>query len=177
MSNGRRISTTTWSSWVLLFVGFLVLATVVIIIGLVVFYLLSGNSNRFDWLMFENDCDARNKYLLSATAQVLGALLAIIFSLVAIATQSIKYGSEALRYVFDWMIIVYMFSFASSIIMAIWWIFNPSNFGSLVSVSLASLLVLSLPIYFIDVRSRLDLEWLIRRIEEQGLRELPPENL
>lgn len=175
MSNGRRTNYTPWTLWFLFSIGVFTLVLFAVVAAIVILRSLKGALPQWEWLFFEQDLDARNKYLLSATAQALAALFAIIFSLIAVATQSIRYTYLALRTIFEWRIIVYMFAFAGAIVFSLLWIFNPTDPGAIMCVGVGSIFVISLPVFFIDLRRRLSIEWIIQSLLQQGLNALPSE--
>jgi hypothetical protein len=122
MSNGRR------SPWLTVVVS---CAITTIVIGLLLLwvYLL----DYWGWLdlgLTEVDYDDRIKYLLSATAQVLGALFALVFSITLIAVQFVtKYTHRTMRIVFNNWIIFYMVVFASSVVIPLVWLIGDPTWG------------------------------------------------
>lgn len=95
MSNGRRFDKTVWIR--LAVIAVLVLAILIVL------------PTTRAWLNVKENLGDQNKYMLSAIAQVLAALLALVFSITLIATQFVtKYTHRTMRMVFNNRIIFYM---------------------------------------------------------------------
>jgi len=89
------------------------------------------------------------KYLLSATAQVLGAVFAIVFSITPIVVQQLtRYISRPLRFVFNSRIIIYIAGFAVAITIPLWGLGNPTAKWALLSLVVGTFFIISLIWYF-----------------------------
>ena len=116
--------------------------------------------------------DARNKYLLSATAQVLGAVFALVFSISLIATQFVsKYTHRPAGVIFHKKIFIYMGGFAVAVVFPLWWIVTPIGIGSFLSLVLGSLFVLSVPVFFLYL-IKMNIEGVISELKRIGLRDV-----
>jgi len=116
--------------------------------------------------------DARNKYLLSATAQVLGAVFALVFSISLIATQFVsKYTHRPAGVIFHKKIFIYMGGFAIAVVFPLWWIVTPIGIGSFLSLVLGSLFVLSVPGFFLYL-IKMNIEGVISELKKIGLRDV-----
>ncbi len=164
MSNGRRSPWPTILSWV-------AIATIVIIAIVVLVSIFSRPFGWFDWLLMKVDTqDARHLYLLSATAQVLAALFALVFSITLIAVQFVtKYTHRTMRMVFNARILTYIGGFALAVILPLWFISHPSGFGSLLSLIVGSVYVLSLIGFFYYLRKKLSIDTIIEDLKTEAL--------
>gem|GEM_PF-3833732 len=105
MSNGRRINRRLWIQ-----VGIIVSLIIAIVVTL-------NFKNLSQWLSYPETLDNHNKYLLSATAQVLGAVFAIVFAITPIVVQQLsRYISKPFRHVFKKEILLYIAGFAVTIV-------------------------------------------------------------
>lgn len=124
-----------------------------------------------EWLrdrIFTGHLDSH--YLLSATAQVLGALFALVFTITLIAVQFVtKYTHRTMKIIFNWRLIFYMAGFACSVILPLWWLLNPTELGTYISIVTGSLVVLSLILLFLDLKKRMNIGWIITCLKEEGL--------
>lgn len=171
MNNGRRIprwlvekgrrlwEKLPWWGWGLIGLG----------IAIVIILVLPST---WQWLLRTPEAPGdQNKYLLSATAQVLGALFALVFSVTLIATQLVtKYTHRTIRIIFNWKVTLYMSLFAGSVILPLWCLSNPTGIGSLISVGFGSLMVILLIPFFRDLKKRMNIEWIINYLKEEGLK-------
>lgn len=161
-----------WELWFLFWIGIAIIAVTIGLIGL--YYL---RWPMFEWLwkpLFDEYIDPQqSNYLFSATAQVLGALFALVFSITLIAVQFVtKYTHETMKIIFNWRLIFYMGGFACSVILPLWWLLNPTELGTYISIMTGSLVVLSLVLLFLDLKKRMNIEWIINYLKEQGLKAL-----
>lgn len=152
MSNDRRIN------WL----GILVVISIAtIVIGLVFLgaYLLDY-LGYISLSLTVTDFDDRVKYLLSATAQVLAALFALVFSITLIAIQFVtKYTHRTMEVVFNNWIIFYMVIFASSVVVPlVWLITHPTWGGAIMSLVIGIIVVISLVPFFLYLRDRMKIE-------------------
>lgn len=170
MSNGETRKQCPWELWVLFFFGTIVIA-VTAGIGLI---RIVGWPRCLWELLFGGYIDPQqSNYLLSATAQVLGALFALVFTITLIAVQFVtKYTHRTMKIIFNWRLIFYMAGFACSVILPLWWLLNPTELGTYISIVTGSLVVLSLILLFLDLRKRMNIGWIITYLKEEGLRAL-----
>lgn len=165
MSNGRRFS------WLGVVVG-ITIATPVIVVLLTAIYLLSDYYG-FSILSLD-DFDDRIKYFLSATAQVLGALFALVFSITLIAVQFVtKYTHRTMRVVFTKSINWYMLLFASSVVFPLaWLLINPSWGWAIISLIWGGIIILSLVPFFLYLRERINIETVIEYLKRKAMKEV-----
>jgi len=125
------------------------------------------------WLRTSETLGDHNKYLLSATAQVLGALFALVFSITLIATQFVtKYTHRTMEIIFNKKVIAYMILFAGATVLPLGCLSNPTSLGAIISVIVGSIFVLSVPGFFWYLKGRMNIGWIITYLKEEGLRSL-----
>ncbi|MBN2378800.1 hypothetical protein JXM67_03240 [candidate division WOR-3 bacterium] len=163
MSNGRR------SPWLAVVVS-CAIATIVIGFLILGIYLL----DYWGWLdlgLTEVDYDNRIKYLLSATAQVLGALFALVFSITLIAVQFVtKYTHRTMRIIFNNKIIFYMITFALSVAVPLLWLMSPTWGGGIMAIVVGVIIILSLVPFFLYLRDSMKIEHVTNHLKDKGLR-------
>lgn len=139
---------------------------------MLIFVLLSPRPwSIVQWRQAADEFGAQNQYLLSATAQVLAALFALIFSITLIAVQFVtKYTDRTIQAVFTNWIIVYMVFFAGSVIFPLWCFANPTGLGSMISVIIASVVIALLIPYFLYLRKRMTTESVMDFLKNEALR-------
>ncbi|MBA7656571.1 hypothetical protein ES703_64497 [subsurface metagenome] len=107
-------------------------------------------------------------YLLSAEAQVLGALFALVFSITLIATQFVtKYTHRTMQIIFNKWVIGYMILFAGSIIVPLACLSNPSGLGSFISFVYGSVMIILLIPFFLDLKRRMNIGWIITHLKKE----------
>lgn len=118
-----------------------------------------------------DDFDDRIKYLLSATAQVLAALFALVFSITLIAVQFVtKYTHRTMRIIFNNWIIFYMVVFAGSVVIPlIWLLVNPKLGGAIMSLMVGGIVVISLVPFFLYLRDRMKIDAVIEYLKDEGI--------
>ncbi len=162
MNNGKK------SAWPTI-LAVTAIITIAGTIVLIVVSLINKITGPLEWLKANVD-NPRQLYLLSATAQVLAALFALVFSITLLAVQFVtKYTHRTMRIVFTGRVIVYMGGFALAVVLPLWFISHPTGWGSLVSVIIGSLYVLSLVGFFLYLRDRMKIDGLITYLKEEGL--------
>jgi hypothetical protein len=170
MSNERR-NQVSWELNTLVGLGIAITAMTIGLIGL--YYLKWPmwtwmRDHVFYCYIEPNKCF----YLLSATAQVTGALFALVFSITFIAVQfSVKYTHRAIEIIFNWKLIIYMVGFACSVILPLWWLLNPTLVGTYISIVTGSIVVISLVFLFLDLRKRMNIGWISNYLRQNGLDE------
>ena len=105
MNNGRRFDKGFWIRTGL--IAFL--AVIIFFVWLFKLWIPIGKAwdAVYQWLTVTDEVDvSRHKYLLSATAQVLGALFALVFSITILAAQFVtKYTQRMMKVIFHkWVI-------------------------------------------------------------------------
>jgi len=172
MNNEEERKQYPWELWFLFWIGIAIIAVTLGLIGL--YYL---RWPMLEWLrdrIFTGHLDSH--YLLSATAQVLGALFALVFSITLIAVQFVtKYTHETMKIIFNWRLIFYMGGFASSVILPLWWLLNPTELGTYISIVTGSLVVLSLILLFLDLKKRMNIKWALDYLKKRALKEVEKE--
>jgi hypothetical protein len=172
MTNGRR-NQHPWELWVLFGIGIAVIS-LTLVIGLI--YLVGRPQPWWNWLFTGGELDG-SKYLLSATAQVLGALFALVFTITLIAVQFVtKYTHRTMKIIFNERLIFYMTGFACSVILPLWWLLNPTELGTYISIVTGSLVVLSLILLFLDLKKRMNIGWIITCLKVEGLKAVADKN-
>jgi len=153
--------------WVMFWIGVFGIGLVFVTFALSLILHITG---VWEWLSMGIPSDARNKYLLSATAQVLGAVFALVFSITLIATQFVtKYTHRTVWIVFNKWILTYVGGFAAAVIFPLWWLVNPVGVGSFLSVGLGSLFVMSVPGFFLYLTQRMNLNGIITELGRIGI--------
>lgn len=177
MSNGR-CSPRIWSelgefeqrlNWqrILFWFG-LVTGFFTVIIGVDLFILTK--LRLFDGFVPSEDALTGYRYLLSATAQVLAALFALVFSITLIVTQlATKYTQRAVGIVFDKRINFYIGGFALAVIFPLMWIITPMWVGAIESVVIGALYVLSLPPFFLYFIRKMKIDAVIAELKRLAI--------
>ena len=161
MSNGRRFDKGFWIRTGV--IAFLVIAIIVAL----------NLRSLGQWLRTPETLSDQNKYLLSATAQVLAALFALVFSITLIATQFVtKYTHRTMQLIFNKWVIGYMIAFAAAIIIPLACLSNPTGLGAFISVAYGSVMIILLIPFFLDLKKRMNIEWILKRFVVEGLKEL-----
>ncbi len=139
--------------------------------GLIYQWTLSEPKGWWQRLFFESDFDSRNKYLLSAAAQVLGAVFALLFSITLVAGQSVaKYTHRTLTVIFNKWILGYMGAFGGAIIWILSCISYPTDARAVMTVMVGIIFVcLSVPLFFWYLVQRMNLEGMSLELKRIGL--------
>ncbi|MEA3312636.1 MAG: hypothetical protein U9Q76_10510 [candidate division WOR-3 bacterium] len=157
MTNGRRIPAWLWIGGI----------AVIVIVGIFIL------PTTWQWLRTPETPGDHNKYLLSATAQVLGALFALVFSITLIATQFVtKYTHRTMEIIFNKKVIAYMILFAGATVLPLGCLSNPTSLGAIISVIVGSIFVLSVPGFFWYLKGRMNIEGIISFLKKQALKEV-----
>lgn len=162
MSNGRRIE---WWQWPI--PGLL---TVIAKITLFQEWPQLGEliNQLYQWFAEPGD---KHMYLLSATAQTLGAVFAIVFAITPLVVQQLsRYISKPLRYVFKPRMLAYIAGFALSITIPLWCLIKPSGLGSFISLVIGSSFIISLIWYFRYILKKSDIDNLASSLRDEGLK-------
>lgn len=110
-------------------------------------------------------------YLLSAIAQSLAAVLALVFSISLVVAQlASRYSYRMLSHFFDRLTIAYILLFIVAVFLPFWLLAKPSPWGVKLSLTLAATSLLLLIPYFLSFRDKLNPERLIRDLQEEALR-------
>lgn len=121
----------------------------------------------YQWFAEPGD---KHKYLLSATAQTLGAIFAIVFAITPIVVQQLsRYISKPLRYVFKPRMLAYIAGFAIAITTPLWCLIKPGGLGSFISLVLGSGFVFSLIWYFWYILKKSDVDRLMYDLKDESL--------
>lgn len=122
-------------------------------------------------LFFDSDFDARNTYLLSATAQVLGAIFALVFSISLVAGQTVvRYTHRALTIIFNKWIFIYAVIFAGVIVGILWCIQYPTDILTPLALGVGGLFVLSIPVFIFYLIQRMNLQWMPQEFKRIGIK-------
>jgi hypothetical protein len=112
-------------------------------------------------------------YLLSAIAQSLAAILALVFTATLIVAQlSSRYSHRVLAQYFDIYTVSYISIFVVAVILPIWLLSRPSLIGINTSFILAVICLVLLVPYFLRFRNTLSPEYMIGYVTNQALRKL-----
>jgi|GEM_PF-2375399 len=178
MNNGRKPSQWLWAKlsefegkidWVQVFFWF-GLITIEIIIVTFLASLIIKLFGVWEWLYLSESQLTSHRYLLSATAQLLAAIFALVFSITLIGTQFVtKYTHRTMRIIFSRRIFFYIVGFALAVIFPLWWIVTPMGIGSFLSVVIASLFVLSIPGFFVYLIRKMGIEGVIAHIKKVAI--------
>ncbi len=161
MSNGRRFNK-----------AFLIGIGVIAILMIAVVVFLTRHS-LWAWLNTKAEFPDTHKYLLSATAQVLAALFALVFSITLIATQFVtKYTHRTMQIIFNKWVIGYMILFAASIIIPLAFLSKPNGLGSFISFAYGSVMVVLLIPFFLDLKKRMNIGQVIVKLKDKALKEI-----
>jgi len=156
-----------WELWVLFLFGIAVILTT----GASGLIYLTHWPTPWEWLFGGYTEVKQSNYLLSATAQVLGALFALVFSITLIAVQFVtKYTHRTMKIIFDWKLFFYMGGFACSVVLPLWWLLYPTEVGTYISLVVGSSTVASLLLLFLDLRKRMNIGWAIDYIKAEALK-------
>lgn len=68
-----------------------------------------------------------------------------------------------------------MGGFACSVILPLWWLLNPTELGTYISIVTGSLVVLSLVLLFLDLKKRMNIKWAIDYLKEKAMEEVDEE--
>ena len=110
-------------------------------------------------------------YLLSAIAQSLAAILALVFTVSLITFQlSARYSQRVIGQFFNKFTITYIVVFVISILLPLWTIMEPDYYRVKVCLSLAGVSVLLLIPYFLDLRERLSPEKMLLDLRRKTLK-------
>lgn len=110
-------------------------------------------------------------YLLSAIAQSLAAIAALVFTLSLITFQlSSKYSQRLISQFFNKFTIIYIIIFVISIFLPLWTIAEPSYYIVKLSLSLAAVCLFLLIPYFLDLRERLSPEKMLWDLYKKSLK-------
>ena len=155
--------------WDWILVGCVIMA---ILVGgaFLLIYLIERPVGLWRWLFFETNLDAR-KYLLSATAQVLGAIFALMFSLSIVAGQTlVRYTHRALTVIYNRRLFIYALAFAGIVIGTLCCLCNPTDGLAIIMVGLGGIFtVLSTPAFFWYIVQGLNLQRIPMLIKRTGL--------
>jgi len=117
--------------------------------------------------------DSNTPYLLSAIAQSLAAVLALVFTISLIAVQlSSRYSYRLLADFFDPFTIAYMLLFIIAVILPFCLLANPSLNGLKLSIVLAAVCLVSLVPYFLGFREKLSPEHMLLNLKKRALKQL-----
>jgi hypothetical protein len=117
--------------------------------------------------------DSNTPYLLSAIAQSLAAVLALVFTISLIAVQlSSRYSYRLVADFFDPFTIAYMLLFIIAVILSFWFLSNPSLNGLKLSFILAGVCLLLLVPYFLGFREKLSPEHMLLNLKKRALQQL-----
>lgn len=145
--------------------GFIVFLLILIVAALLT------TKIRTSWCLAPEHPLGRYKYLLSATAQVLGAVFALVFSITLITTQFVtKYTHRTVGVIFKKWVIIYMFLFASTVILPLICLRSPNGLASYASTMLGSLFLLSVPWFFVYLIEKMNIEGVIKELKKVGLK-------
>jgi len=159
-----------WILVVIAIIGILVILATELT-GFIYQLTLSEPKGCWQRLFFESDFDSRNKYLLSAAAQVLGAVFALVFSITLVAGQSVaKYTHRTLTVIFNKWILGYMGAFGGAIIWILSCISYPTDARAVMTVTVGIIFVcLSVPTFFWYLIQRMNLEGISLELKRIGL--------
>jgi hypothetical protein len=117
--------------------------------------------------------DSNTPYLLSAIAQSLAAVLALVFTISLIAVQlSSRYSYRLLAEFFDPFTIAYMVLFIIAVILPFCLLANPSLNGLKLSIVLAVVCLVLLVPYFLGFREKLSPEHMLLNLKKRALKQL-----
>ena len=105
-------------------------------------------------------------YLLSSISQVLAAILALVFSITFIIAQQLsKYSERIYRRVFSNDVVIFMFLFLLNIVFSLLLLLFPhKNIPIIFCASLTFASIFSILVFFLVLKSRLDLNSLVEEI-------------
>lgn len=136
----------------------------------IILLLINHFASLWEWPSIKIVADDRNNYLLSATAQVLAAVFALVFSITLIATQFVtRYTHRTVWIVFNKWILTYVVGFAAVVVFPLWWLIEPSGFGSFFSVLIGSIFIMSIPGFFLYLTQRMNLNGIITELGRIGI--------
>lgn len=154
--------------WLLIFVS---CAGALAIIGIVILYFSKLPESWGIKLFIDCDPGTRNKYLLSAAAQVLGAIFVLVFSITLVAGQTVvKYTHRALTIIFDKWIFLYAISFAWVIVGILWCIQYPTDLLTPLALSIGGLFTLSIPVFIFYLIRKMNLQWMLQEFKRIGIK-------
>lgn len=152
--------------WLRILVVFLFISSAVII-SVSLIYLFRFPKGWHHCLFIGTNLNAHNKYLLSATAQVLGTIFALVFSIALVAGQTVaRYTHRAINIIFDWLILLYAGTFALVTVWVLWCIQYPSNSLTRIALGTGALFILSIPAFIFHLVQRMNLQWIPKRLKE-----------
>ena len=163
----RRSKRVIWELWVLCCFGALV--TVVTLASMLVALF---HWPRWLWEPWFDQyiLPQQSNYILSAIAQVLGALFALVFSMTLIAVQFVtKYTHRTMKIIFNRKMLIYMAGFASSIILPLLFLISPTKIGTTLSMVTGWAVVASLILLFLDLKKRMNIRWAIEIIKKEAI--------
>jgi len=128
--------------------------------------------------------DSNTPYLLSAIAQSLAAVLALVFTISLIASQlSSRFSHRILSEFFDWFTIAYICLFIIAVILPLWLLAKSSLVGVKGSLLLTVVCLILLPLYLLRFREILRPEHMLSNLKTRAIKQLlknpyvPPENI
>lgn len=112
-------------------------------------------------------------YLLSAIAQSLAAVLALVFTITLVIAQlSSRYSHRMLASFFDMPTILYILLFIVAVLLPFWLLAEPSALGVKLSLTLAVASLLLLVPYFLRFREKLNPEHILLALYLKALKQL-----
>lgn len=153
------------------FLNYVSIVGVEVILTIIIIYFILLFSKKPDSLLIklfvDSDTGSLNKYLLSATAQVLGAIFALVFSIALVAGQTVaRYTHRAVNLIFDRSIFIYAGTFAFVTIGVLWCIQYPTNLLTRIALVIGALFILSIPAFIFHLVQRMNLHWIPKRLKE-----------
>jgi hypothetical protein len=110
-------------------------------------------------------------YLLSAIAQSLAAIVALVFTLSLITFQlSSRYSQRLITQFFNKFTIIYIVVFVISIFLPLWTIVDPNYYIVKISLSLTAVCLFLLIPYFLDLREQLSPEKMLKDLRKKTLK-------
>ncbi|TKJ43029.1 hypothetical protein CEE36_05965 [candidate division TA06 bacterium B3_TA06] len=114
--------------------------------------------------------DQRYHYLLSAAAQALAALFAIVFALAPLIIQRLsRYTAVPMRIIFNRRVLVYIVGFALAVAFPLWLLRSPASNGALVVAIIATISALSIAWFFWYIIRWTNLPRIIDRLQSEVL--------